>query len=86
MPSVVSVLTTVNGPYSEQLDGATLAQCLKDISMAQSHPGHVSSFFGEVSPEEQKAFAAHFGVTEDVLIATAKAFASYSGESYPLAA
>ena len=86
MSSVASVLTTVNAPYGEQLDGAALACCLKDASLAQSHSGHMSCFFGEISPEEQKAFAAHFDVAEEVLVAASQAFANYSGESYPLAA
>ena len=46
----------------------------------------MSSFFGDVAPEDQKGFAALFGIPEATLIDAAKAFASYSGESYPLAA
>jgi hypothetical protein len=42
------------------------------------------AFFGEVTPELQVAFAHLFGITTE-LVAAAKAFALYSGESYPLA-
>lgn len=84
--SAVSVLTTVNAPYSEQLDEATLAFCLQDIEAAKAKPGHISSFFGEVTPEAQMEFAAHCGISKQTLVDTAKAFASYSGETYPLLA
>ena len=84
--STISVLTTVNASYSEQLDEAALAHCLIDIEAAKSKPGHMSSFFGEVAPEAQEKFAAHCGISAETLIDAAKAFASYSGESYPLIA
>lgn len=86
MMSMTSVLTTVNAPYSEQLDGKTLAHCLRVRSAALNKPGHMSSFFGEVPPDAQKKFAASHGISEAALIKAARAFASYSGESYPLAA
>lgn len=84
--SMTSILTTVNAPYSEQLDGEMLAHCLKVVSAAKEKPGHMSSFFGEVPPEAQKKFAASHGISEADLIKAARAFAKYSGESYPLAA
>jgi hypothetical protein len=46
----------------------------------------MSSFFGEVSPKLQIEFACSCRITEQQLAAAAKAFAIYSGESYPLAA
>jgi hypothetical protein len=39
------VLSTVNAPYSQQLDAQTLAHCLLDLAAAKQTPGHVSSFF-----------------------------------------
>jgi hypothetical protein len=45
----------------------------------------MSSFFGEVSPALQIDFAHQFSITDEELVAAAKAFAIYSGESYPLA-
>jgi hypothetical protein len=80
------VLTTVNAPYSQTLDAQALAHCLLDLTAAKQMPGHVSSFFGEVEPALQLEFAQFFGITEAQLIASAKAFAAYTGQSYPLAA
>jgi len=80
------VLTTVNAPFSQKLDALELVHCLLDPAAAKALPGHMSSFFGEVTPALQIAFANMFNVTEPQLSAAAKAFAAYSGESYPLAA
>ncbi len=79
------VLTTVNAPYSQQLDAQELVGFLLDPSAAETVPGHMSSFFGEVKPELQLEFATMFGVTKSQLVAAAKSFATYSGQSYPLA-
>jgi hypothetical protein len=79
------VLTTVNAPYSQQLDAQTLADFLVDPLAARSVPGHMSSFFGEVKPEFQLEFACMFHITKAQLATAAKAFALYSGESYPMA-
>jgi hypothetical protein len=49
-------------------------------------PGHMSSFFGEVKPGLQIAFAHMVNVSHEQLVASAKAFANYSGECYALAA
>jgi hypothetical protein len=84
-----SVLATVNAPYSVKLDAQQLANCLLDPAAAKAKPGHVSSFFGDVDPALQIAFAHQFGMTEAQLKAAAKAFESYAGypaKSYPLAA
>jgi hypothetical protein len=80
------VLTTVNAPFSKKLNALELVHCLLDPAAAKAAPGHMSSFFGEVSPTLQVDFAKMFNVTESQLSAAAKAFAMYSGESYPLAA
>lgn len=86
MKSPALVMTTVNAPYSEQLDAQGLAHCLLDQAAAKTKPGHMSSFFGEVEPALQVDFAHHFDITDAELVAAAKAFAKYTGESYPLAA
>ena len=86
MTSPVLVLTTVNAPYSKQLNAQELAYCLLDHEAAKALPGHMSSFFGEVKPELQSAFADVFNISHKQLAAAAKAFSSYSGEPYPLAA
>jgi hypothetical protein len=83
--TIVLVLATVNAPYREQLDAQGLAKCLRDHAAARAKPGHVSSFFGEVEPDLQIAFACLFGISHGELAAAAKAFAVYSGQSYPLA-
>jgi hypothetical protein len=86
MKSPALVLTTVNAPHSRQLTAEELAFCLLSLAAAQAVPGHMSAFFGEVSPELQCEFADMFGISHAKLVEAAKAFASISGESYPLAA
>jgi hypothetical protein len=46
----------------------------------------MSVFFGEVKPRLQVDFAHQFDVSDQQLVAAARAFAAYSGQSYPLAA
>jgi hypothetical protein len=86
MKNPALILTTVNAPYRQQLQARELADCLLDPAAAKAVPGHMSCFFGEVAPDQQIAFAHHFNITTEQLVAAAKAFAAYSGESYPLAA
>lgn len=86
MTSPVLVLTTVNAPYSTQLSAQELVHCLLDHAAAKAVPGHMSSFFGDVKPDLQTAFADYFGISHAELAAAAKAFSDYSGEHYPLAA
>lgn len=81
-----SVLTTVNASYSKKLDAQALAYCLANPAAAKAAPGQMSAFFGEVTPDLQKAFASAFGISDADLVIAAKTFAAYSGESYPLAA
>lgn len=57
-----------------------------DQAAVKAMPGHMSSFFGEVKPALQQAFAELYGISKLQLVSAAKAFAGYSGESYPLAA
>jgi hypothetical protein len=83
---LASVLTTVNAPYGDQLDGAELAHYLADIELAKQHPGHVSAFFGEVSLAQQIEFAAVHNIPVPTLKAFAVEFSAWTGESYPLAA
>jgi hypothetical protein len=86
MTSPELVLLTVNASFSQKLDAQGLAHCLQDPAAAKAVPGHMSAFFGEVQPALQLGFAGMFDVTAAQLSAAAKAFAKYSGESYPLAA
>lgn len=78
------VLTTVNAPYREQLDGVALAQCLSDIDLAEQYPGQVSSFLGEVPVEQQMEFAAAHHIRIDDLKAFAALFSAWSGENYQI--
>jgi hypothetical protein len=86
MNVVALVLSTVNAPYAKQLSAQELAFCLLDHEKAKAVPGHMSSFFGEVSPGLQVQFANCFNITQLQLANAAKAFSNYSGEHYPLAA
>lgn len=83
---LASILTTVNAPHSDQLDGADLAHCLADIELAKQHPGHISAFFGDVPLEQQVEFATAHEIPVAALKAFALKFSAWSGESYPLAA
>lgn len=86
MTTPAIVLATVNAPYSARLSAGELAYYLRNPAAAmEAAPGHMSSFFGDVLPEYQLAFAEQFGVQRSALVAAANAFAAYSGESYPLA-
>lgn len=86
MTSPDLVLATVNAPHSEQLSAQQLAHCLLDQEAAMAVPGHMSSFFGEVKPGLQSEFADLFHIAPAQLVAAAKNFSNYSGETYPLAA
>jgi hypothetical protein len=86
MHSPVLVLATINAPYSKKLDAQGLVHCLLDPASARAACGPMSSFFGEVKPELQIAFAQMYGITDAQLVVAAKTFAAYSGQAYPLAA
>jgi hypothetical protein len=86
MKTVALVLTTINVPHREHLDAEGLAKCLRDEAAAKAVPGHMSSFFAEVGPNLQLEFARLFNISHAELVTAARAFAKYSGESYPLAA
>jgi hypothetical protein len=85
MSFVSSVLTTVKAPHREKLDARALVHCLTHPEAAKAAAGRMSAFFGEVAPDLQKAFAGKFDISEATLIAAAKTFGEYSGESYTLA-
>jgi hypothetical protein len=86
MSATALVLATVNAPHSKKLDAQTIAFCLTNHEAAKSNPGHMSSFFGDVKPELQIEFGGLFGIPPEQLASAAKAFAAYSGQSYPPAA
>ena len=80
------VLGTVNAPYSRRVSAQELATGLRDEAAARAMPGHMSSFLGEVEPALQEKFADEFGISKAQLTAAARAFAAYSGGTYPFAA
>jgi hypothetical protein len=80
------VMATVNAPHREQVGAPMLVRGLLDEAAARAMPGHMSVFFGEIDPKLQLEFARLFDINDAQLVAAAKAFAAYSGESYPLAA
>jgi hypothetical protein len=86
MFSEITILTTVNAPFSNVLDAGQLAACLMDVTAAKLNPGHVSAFFGEVPMGDQVAFAKAKGIPLTLMTKVAKAFSAYSGETYPIAA
>ena len=86
MNSPILVLTTANAAYSKKLDAQEPVHCLLDPIAVRAACGPMSSFFGDVKPELQIAFAQMHGITDAQLVAAAKTFAAYSGQSYPLAA
>lgn len=85
MNSPAMVLATVNASHSKKLGAHELVHCLLDPTSAKAACGPVSSFFGDVEPELQIAFAEMYGITHAHLVAAAKTFAEFSGQSYPLA-
>ena len=80
------VLGTVNAPYARRVSAQELAAGLRDETAARAMPGHMSSFLGEVDPVLQEKFAGEFGISRAQLTAAARAFAAYSGGTYPFAA
>lgn len=86
MSALASVLTTVNAPYSKQLSAQEVVYYLEHPENTKDVSGHMSSFFGEVQPGLQEEFAVAHGVSHATLIAAAKAFSKYSGQTYPLTA
>jgi hypothetical protein len=84
--TVEIVLGTVNAPYARRVSAQELAMGLRDEAAARAMPGHMSSFLGEVAPALQERFADEFGISKAQLTAAARAFAAYSGGTYPFAA
>jgi hypothetical protein len=80
------VLATVNAPYVRRVSAQELVTCLRDEAAARAMPGHMSSFLGDVDPALQEKFAGEFGISRAQLAAAARAFAAYSGGTYPLSA
>jgi hypothetical protein len=82
----VSVLETINAPHREYLGAADIAACLSDFEKSKLWPGHMSSFFGEISLDLQRSFASANGIDIKTLIAAARAFSAWSGQAFEIAA
>lgn len=76
--SQTALLTTVNAPYQTYLDGSALAAALNAGDITK---GQVNSFFMETKVADQLAFAKQYGVREETLLETAKAFTIWSGQN-----
>ncbi|MET3900891.1 hypothetical protein ABIB57_004859 [Devosia sp. UYZn731] len=83
---LISMLTTVNAPYSKQLDGAGLAHCLANLELAKAYSGQVSSFLSEVPVEWQLEYAAAYDISSLDLAKFTSTFSKWTGETYKLAA
>lgn len=87
MSSVDSlVLSTVNAPYSKKLDAMTLANYILEPAKSKTSAGPMSSFFYEVSPDLQIAFAEGHGISIAALKSAASFFDAWSGQKSALAA
>jgi Nucleotidyl transferase AbiEii toxin, Type IV TA system len=84
--TTVSVLETINAPHRDYLGAEEIVGCLRDMEKSKIWAGHMSSFFGEVSPELQRSFAIANGIELETLAAAARAFSSWSGQTFVLAA
>jgi len=80
------VLSTVNAPYSQKLDAATLVSCILDPVKGKVAAGPLSSFFYDVSPKLQMDFAKAHGISVAVLRNAAASFDAWSGQKSHLLA
>jgi hypothetical protein len=83
---VAIALSKINAPFRAHLSADDVAACIRSVEMAHKRPGHMASFFGELSPEIQMAFADTMGIERQALVAAARAFSKWSGEHYEIAA
>jgi hypothetical protein len=83
-PTII-VLSKINVPHAKMLSAEELCACFFDFEKSKTWAGHVSSFYSEISPDLQVAFAAQNGVDKPALVSAAKQFAAWSGQSYEIA-
>lgn len=74
------MLTTVNAPYSKQLDGPALAQWLSDLELAKQFAGHVSSFLERSRSPSRLNSLPSPGIALDDLEVLASEFSAWAGE------
>jgi hypothetical protein len=80
-----TVLGTVNAPYSAGLSACQLAMCISDIDAMKSAIGPSFSFFTEVKPDLQRAFAEQMGVSGSAVKAVAQFLQSQCANPIALA-
>ena len=72
-------LTTINASYRNRLDANAFAQALLNPDTLRTVAGPMSSFFYELSPDRQIAFAKSHGVPLDKLKEAMILFDAWSG-------
>jgi hypothetical protein len=83
---IAIALSKINAPFRAQLSADDVAACILDVEQSKARPGHMASFFGELPLEIQLGFADAMGIDRQSLVSAAKAFSSWSGEHYEIAA
>lgn len=85
-PADSLVLSTVNAPNSKKLDAMMLVNYILAPAKSKTAAGPMSSYFYEVSPDLQLAFAEAHGISVVALKAAAALFDAWSGHKSALAA
>jgi hypothetical protein len=83
---VAIALSKINAPFRVQLSAEELTTCILDLEQSKARPGHMASFFGELPSEVQLGFADAMGIERRTLVSAARAFSTWSGEYYEIAA
>ena len=83
---VAIALSKINAPFRAQLTAGDVTACILSIEQAKTWPGHMASFFGELTPEIQFGFATAMGIEREALLSAARAFSKWSGERFEIAA
>ena len=83
---VTIALSKINAPFRSQLSAGDVTACILSAEQSKTRPGHMASFFGELSPEIQFGFATAMGIDREALLSAARAFSKWSGERFEIAA
>lgn len=83
---ITIALSSINAPHTVELSAQDVVDCILDYEKAKMWPGHMASFFGDLSPDIQIAFSKAFGLDDAIVSASADAFAAWSGQDFVLAA
>ena len=81
-----NVLGTINAPYSADLSACQLAACISDLTAMETAVGPVFSFFTEVKPDLQRAFAEQMGLSNAAVKAVAQFIQGHCANPIALAA